>query len=381
MVQAQNESSFFTGIVTTAVKPSLMAYLWVKLALLVTLMPLSQGIWAATKKKVLVLEFINAESRANFAYLETSITEAVKNSLKKKFVFTETPKARWQKVAKDNYMYKEDYYSRTLAMNLGLLAKQDVVIAGEYRIDVSQKPMKVITNVRIVDIAKKTEIAQFTETGPAGSGIFATIEKIAARIAEEARAVLPSKEEWQRSGLTENTESRPWVDNWVVGLRVGASTYALGFAERITASQPMLGLITRAGLPRLWQPLQTQFEFSFFSHTPTEGKNPALEGLTVTTSNYALVQYLGIEFDNLFSNIGIFPKAGFGYVMQSTSVTGFQNTNLNNGFLTVALGLEVLYPLPNNLSAIGALQSLGEIESSKFTTYNSILLGINYSFR
>ncbi|RME91251.1 MAG: hypothetical protein D6767_05500 [Candidatus Hydrogenedentota bacterium] len=93
----------------------------------------SDFLFSARIKRVLILDIKNIEENPNYNYLENSITDAIRNLLKKKFAFYEMPKEKWQSIAEENYVYPEDYYTRTSAMNVGLLTKQDIVIAGEFK--------------------------------------------------------------------------------------------------------------------------------------------------------------------------------------------------------------------------------------------------------
>ena len=116
---------------------------------------LSSALHATGLKKVLVLDFINIEQKTEYKYLEKSITETVKKDLKAKFAFRETEKRDWQKVAEKNYIFRSDYYTRTAAMSLGLLANQDVVIAGGFRVFNKQEVAIIKVDILIIDIAKK----------------------------------------------------------------------------------------------------------------------------------------------------------------------------------------------------------------------------------
>lgn len=78
-------------------------------------------------KKVLILDFINIEKNANFQYLETSITDSVTEMLRKRFAFTESDKDKTESVATENFLFRDDYYTKSTAMNLGLLTRQDIV--------------------------------------------------------------------------------------------------------------------------------------------------------------------------------------------------------------------------------------------------------------
>lgn len=105
------------------------------LILLITIVLfLNSGLNSAGLKKVLVLDFVNIEQKPDFKYLEDSITDAVKNELARLFAFKETPRYVWEDVARANYLYRNDWNTKSVAMNLGLLSKQDVVIAGGYRV-------------------------------------------------------------------------------------------------------------------------------------------------------------------------------------------------------------------------------------------------------
>ena len=88
-------------------------------------------------------------------------------------------------------------------MNLGLLAKQDVVISGGFRIDesVASSPA-ILIDVAIFDVAQKKLVASFTERGPADSRIFDTVTRISDLIAEKAKSVLPNKDNWQQQRLS-----------------------------------------------------------------------------------------------------------------------------------------------------------------------------------
>ena len=189
-----------------------------KLLMLIFLAP---ALSADSMKTVLVADFININQDASFQYLEISITDAVKKMLKDRFVFRATNPQVVKEVAENNFIYRNDFHTRTAAMNLGLLSKTDIVIAGGYIIEkpvgktaASKKAalnsgadfgnvIRIKTSVRILDISKKQVIADFTETGPADDRIFNTIGKIADRIAKEARVVLPNKETWARGEVAE----------------------------------------------------------------------------------------------------------------------------------------------------------------------------------
>lgn len=164
------------------------------LYLITSLLPLS----AAQLKKVLVLDFKNILKKKELDYLESSITDAVRNKLKEKFAFQETPRENWQEIAKENFILEEDLYTYSAAINVGFAARQDIVIFGGYIAEKKGGGQELITRVRILDLGKKKQIADFELRNPIDATIFDAVDKIAERIVKEAAAVLPSKEDAAR---------------------------------------------------------------------------------------------------------------------------------------------------------------------------------------
>ena len=146
---------------------------------------------AQSLKSVMTLDFINIEKKENFAYLEATLTDAVREKLKQDFAFKDITSDIYQPVADQNYIYRKDFYTETAATNLGLLAKGDIVIAGGFRIVETKRNTEIRISVLLIDTAQKKNIAEFTEKAPADATIFETVEKIATRITKEAAAVLP----------------------------------------------------------------------------------------------------------------------------------------------------------------------------------------------
>jgi len=175
---------------------------------------------AARLKRVLILDFKNVEEKANYQYLESSITDAVSASLKEKFAFEESPRQLWETLGKDNLIYQEDFHTQTAAIHLGLLARQDIVIAGRFTIREKASGVEIHTHVRIIDVNSQKLIAKFIEVGPADGRIFDSVGRIATRITIEAAAVLPSKGEWTEHALAE-TDTTPRDNLIAVSLGVG----------------------------------------------------------------------------------------------------------------------------------------------------------------
>ncbi len=152
--------------------------------------------FAAQLKKVLLLDFKNILKKAEFDYLESSITDATRNKLKEKFAFQETDRDKWLEAAKEAFVVEEDLYTYSAAINVGLAAKQDVVIFGGYVVENKKGGgPELRARIRILDLGKKKQIADFETKNPVDATIFDAVEKIADRIVKEAAAVLPSKED------------------------------------------------------------------------------------------------------------------------------------------------------------------------------------------
>lgn len=165
---------------------------------------IGQALHAAPElKRVIVLDFKNVLKKKNYQYLESTITDAVRGRLKEKFAYVELDRRRWLDVAHENFIIEEDLYTYSAAMNLGLLAKQDVVIYGGYVIEDKKGAAnpEIRTRVRILDLAKKKEIADFEIQNVVDATIFDSVEKMADRIVKEAGAVLPNADAWARGEL------------------------------------------------------------------------------------------------------------------------------------------------------------------------------------
>ncbi|RME92108.1 MAG: hypothetical protein D6767_03915 [Candidatus Hydrogenedentota bacterium] len=207
--------------------------------ILLSLFFLARPIFSGQLKKVLILDIKNIDEDPTYQYLEPSITDAVRNELKKRFIFRETKKDLWQKVAKENYIYLRDLYTDTAAINLGLLARQDIVIAGGYKVrleEVKSKKKKkkyktkMTVKVRIYDIAKRSVPVEIVATTPVTNNLFEAVDRIAMRIADEAKKVLPNKDEWEKKGLSPDQETSTANQLTLLG-GIGVAVFPDTFSE------------------------------------------------------------------------------------------------------------------------------------------------------
>jgi hypothetical protein len=159
-----------------------------------------------SKRKLLILPFQNREKNNLYGYLENSLTEAVTKKLHENFVF-ETPSIeKWQTLAAQNLVHREELYTYTAGMQLGSWLKQDVVISGSFVVIPKQtnqskvNTLIVVTRVRVFDISKKKLVTEFEVEGFVDASIFESVELLAARVAKEAAIVLPNEYEWRQAG-------------------------------------------------------------------------------------------------------------------------------------------------------------------------------------
>ena len=340
---------------------------------IVLLLTLNSTIFSAELKKVLILDFINVSKDPGFGYLEKSLTDAARKKLQKKFAYREMAPSEWAAVMKDNHIFREDIHTKSAALQLGLLSRQDVAISGGYTVASKNGKAAIQTTVNILDIAEKKVIASFSEDTAVDSNMFNAVDKIADRIAHEARRVLPNKEDWAGKSISE-----PLVilNNYTLGARVGGGFYKTGYGEQLTPDLPAFGILARANVPIAWKRLAIEVGGTLMTQQPT-GNNAALEGLSVRTSNYLVSAAFALDFI-LTSSLGLHPKFGGGYGMQLTTVTGTRNENLQNGFPFAMAGLDLSYSLTRSISLVMGVASYYEKETDGSTFYNQLNLGLNY---
>jgi hypothetical protein len=173
----------------------------------VILLLVSAAASAVPTKRLMLLDFKNVLKKADYDFLEKSITDAVRKRLQENFVYSEVEKKDWLGVAKDHYIIEEDLYTYTAAMNLGLNAQPDVAIFGGFVIETRKDSaqQEITARVRILDLSQRKEIADFEVKSIVDSSIFKTIDKIVERIVKEASAVLPSKDAWDQGDIPDMT--------------------------------------------------------------------------------------------------------------------------------------------------------------------------------
>jgi hypothetical protein len=347
------------------------------------LFAISTNLYSAGLKKVLILDFNNIENNPNHEYLISSITDAVRKMLKDRFAFRETEREKWEKVADDNYIFKSDFYTKTAAINLGLLAMQDIVISGAYKVysKKGQKGLIIETSVRIIDISEKKVISEFMIDGPADNRIWDSINMIAERISKEAQTILPNKEEWKRLGIEKEEESLPYITDVNFGIRVGGFLYHSGWSKYFEERQPTIGLILRGNTPFIWEYLAFEVDFYFMNHSLKEGERTRAQSLDLqgNTANYFLCLFVSSDV-RIIWDLLLCPKIGGGYVLQVTTVTGEASDNFTNNFPFAGLGIELLYELNKFVDVSLTAQEFVEFEEKIRTYVSNVNLGLNLKF-
>ncbi len=343
------------------------------LAMIIFCIATALPVSAQQLKKVAVLELVNLDKNANVDYLTGSMTEAMQEKLSGKFSYQKADKRELARIAEENYLYKDDFATKSVALNLGLLAKQDVVIAGGFSVRKAGKGEELLTTIRIYDIPNKKVVAEIREKSPIDSTIFESVDKITDKIVDAARAVLPTKEEWQRGGG--RGVSGPWFNNWSLSFAAGGGIYALEYADRIRPELPAMRLALNGNMPLIAEKATIHLAASYVTEKPIAGKNPALEGLDVVTTTVMPGLWLGYRWEPGSWQIG--PRIGGGYALQSIKVTGLRNESLTNMMPFAGAALDFGFRLSRNLDLALSLEAVAQMQAGKTTALGMAFLGVN----
>lgn len=324
--------------------------------------------------KVLILPFKNTEQQKNYGYIERSLTEAVQKLLRKRFVFREPDYEHITDIILENRIFTEDLYNKSVALTVGHLARQDIVIAGGYRVEEHNNAATIITDIYILDAGRKKIISAFRARGPASAEIFTTIEQIAERIAAEASKVLPSKDNPQAKLYSER---EPLLSRWSLGLRGGGGLYLLGYADALELKQPALSLVIRANVAPASKNLYVQTEASLFRHGLRPGANVpiAQQGFELNSSNVAAS--LAFSYAIPLGIFALAPKIGGGYCFQQNEVLGGTRANSSNYFPFAQGGIELLWQVSRYLFLVAAFDSYAFFEDGRQTLGNFAKIGVN----
>lgn len=335
----------------------------------------SGAIYAQDMRKVAVLEFVNETRDPNAQYLEKTISKAIKSKLAKEFVFEQANPREIASIARSSDLFHEDFSTRSVAMNIGKAAKQDVVISGGFSVDKSSEPGIVNVTVRIFDIGHRKMVAEFPESFPIDNNLFISINSMAGRIVNKAKSLLPTKTEWEKSG--KKVPTGPWFRNWMLDTGIGGSLYMVDFADRLAPKLPSLRLALTTDIPILHENVTASFHGLYLSDAPIKEANPNISGLNINTNNYIMGFFTGYRFP--VWSFSLHARLGFGYVLQMITVTGLRNADLTNGIGFMGMGLDVIYMINANLDVVLSTDAHLQMEEGKSTILGLTTLGMSYN--
>lgn len=332
-------------------------------------------------QKVAILPIINIDKDPNFAYLEATITDSLKDRLREKLAFDELAEKDWTLVAQENFILRDEFYTRSAAMNLGILANQDIVIGGGFKpINKTKGKTMIHATAFLLDAKRKKTISLLEFDLPADSELFTAVGQVAEKMEVEARKVIPSKEEAAHSGF--KTPGKPFFSDWSLGVAVGGGLYVSGYAQYFAAQLPALSAQVHFSMPKLFQRMTGFLGFTYLNHKLKDGNDSALQslGASATTTNYLFSAGLGYQFE-ISSKILLEPFVGGGYALQTTSVTGIGlQSNLTNSFPLARAGVVGYYRINALIDVSLSTETFTYIESGVLTFVPLLSAGVYYKF-
>ncbi|MDH5718511.1 MAG: hypothetical protein OEZ22_12870 [Spirochaetia bacterium] len=138
-------------------------------------------------RRVLILDFVNAQKNANFTYLEVSIPDAFLEPLDKTKSFELLKRNVWQKMVKAKQFDQQDAYDEDVALEAAKKAEADVVVIGSFvvmgpEMQMLSKAIEVSSERVMVSRQKKTAI---------DSNMFTAISELANEMSDEMKEALP----------------------------------------------------------------------------------------------------------------------------------------------------------------------------------------------
>lgn len=271
-----------------------------------------------TLKRVLILDVVNYEKDPNFDYLQGSITEALSNKLKEKFVFRETAREEWQVAARSgDLVFLDESYTRTFAMSLGITMRQDISISGGFRKVIHQGKPAIRATLFLLDVRNKQVVATIEKNMPPSGDLFSAVDALAEELAKAAEKVLPGKEVVQQNQAAFAAGDRSWT---LLG-RV-TPVAIMGNAKfdetKLVPSPAQLTLSYEAGAryehQRFWRSIGVWLQAQgFYANAKMQSVQRATAVPVVAYGGSAALG-LSTAF-NLRSRLHFVPRLGGGYMM------------------------------------------------------------------
>ncbi|RME90675.1 MAG: hypothetical protein D6767_06480 [Candidatus Hydrogenedentota bacterium] len=329
----------------------------------------------ARPPKLLFLGIVNKEKKANIQYLESSLSDAILKKLQDRFVFTLCPESEWKPLAKENNFFKEEWDQKSVALNLGLMLRQDVVISGSYRVQGMDTPNpQVVVFVRVIHTRTKKVVSEKTMRAFINNKIWDAVNYISNQIAKEAAKALPNKNEYNPS-LAEMF-SDPIFEKPSVFLGTGYQYFHANYGNRIRQIFPTLTAGIKAYMPILHDSLLSGFSISYHREKVNLYEN--ISGIQVRSSVYQ-ARFLFLWEFALWPRWFVLPQVSTGIVLRDISVSGFVSDSFSTTpELSFAGGIEVQYQFKRVFRVGLLLRSNSFLESQKVFFGQEALLQAQY---
>ncbi|MDH5721586.1 MAG: hypothetical protein OEZ13_13345 [Spirochaetia bacterium] len=138
-------------------------------------------------RRVLILDFTNAQNNKNFSYLEVSIPDAFLDPLDKTKSFELLKRNVWQKMVKAGLFDREDAYDEDVAIEAAKKSGADVVVIGMFV--VSGQQMQMFS--KAIEVSSGRVIVNRTKRTNVDSNMFEAIDKLALGMSKEMKEKLP----------------------------------------------------------------------------------------------------------------------------------------------------------------------------------------------
>lgn len=337
---------------------------------------LSINIYSQELKKVIILKFVNLEKNPNIQYLENSMTQAIDKRLSSMFMYEQADMKSIYQFAEENYLFQDDFGTRSVALNLGLLTKQDVVISGAFYVNKNHSPEILVTDIKIIDVSTKKMISNFIMESKLDGTLFDSIDQIATKVATEVQILLPSKDDWKKGEY--NEVKAPFFGTKSLQIGIGYGIFSLDYKNDLTINPPVIQAGVKSTIPKLSNNFNTLFQLIYYSESTNTSSNLLLTDLIIKVDTISPALYFGYQPNFDFLNLNM--RLGGGYQFQVISISGKRSENYTNSFPFAGAGLDFSFPITKSIRWLLIFDSLLQFESSKMTLANIISLGTEFEF-
>ncbi len=163
-------------------------------------------IFSAVTAQARVPEFLfipieNTGQNANSEYIGKSVSDELRNQINENFAVHEIPDSAWRSIARENqFIYEDEYSTRSVALQLGIILKRDVVLLGGYSVETSKSGGTdvVVFNIYLMSIRDRKIISHINFKTPADATLFTKMIELRDRVIAELAKVLPNKKDAER---------------------------------------------------------------------------------------------------------------------------------------------------------------------------------------